>query len=807
MPTIRLYENFKASFAPPVPTERKTFRWVPLYSGGECDIDGFDLPAIADLETLEIDNNPPALLEHNPDWICGRLENVRIERDESGALSVACEAVVGGTEFAQAVIDYYRDGPVNLKPSIGIQRIRPYNIEKVPPGEEARVNGQTFRGPVYVIRHGHLVEGSFVSLAGDPRALSLQASLKRNTGGNKMTFEEFLNSKEITQEMFDAMPAEEQDALKQEFDGLAGSAQADLGDDDAPADPDPGGGGADELIKEAVEEVIAEEIETMTPEEAAETFLEVCAETADGLGAADGEEDEEKFKARAKKFAARLLKKKLFRAALKKRVQKSSVSALNESRRQNAIKAFCAGYGRKGGEVAGRAIAGGWSLDKTEKVMRASFASEKKNGSLTRNIPAGRDASGAPLRQNVLTAAFSMVCGLKPEYVAKHFRYDDATMNAAMERENRRVSFKRLFHESANSFRAGYANVDTSMMDILPMVRSFCRRRAEERQLGRPFNAAMGYSTVSATDILHAVVEAYLLDNLEAAPTFYRQITKEVTFTDFNAVDSYLPTLIGQLSKISETGQIEHVSYTTEKISAKTEPLGATFAIPEMVIINDQLSAFVSLLEQLRDLPEKCVEHDVAKLFWRMVDGDVNAADGSAFFSTSRGNILTGAGSGLKEEGLAAALKALDELTDANGSPLSSEGAFIVTGSGLYPTAQRLYVSENLNVVDTVGDKNVFQGQFKPYKWVYLNDGLVRAKKDNGSTASDLQTYKATQWFMFRDPARRPIMTVNKLAGYESPQIKQFDADPSTWGTVYQLIYPYSVSPMWTDGALVMRGA
>lgn len=60
---------------------------------------------------------------------------------------------------------------------------------------------------------------------------------------------------------------------------------------------------------------------------------------------------------------------------------------------------------------------------------------------------------------------------------------------------------------------------------------------------------------------------------------------------------------------------------------------------------------------------------------------------------------------------------------------------------------------------------------------------------------------------MFRDPARRPIMTVNKLAGYESPQIKQFDADPSTWGTVYQLIYPYSVSPMWTDGALVMRGA
>lgn len=806
MPTIRLYEKFAASFASPVTTETKRFRWVPLYSGGECDIDGFDAPAIADLETLEIDNDPPALLEHNPDWICGRLENVRIDRDENGALSVACEAVIGGTEFAQAVIDYYRDGPVNLKPSIGIQRIRPYNIEKIPPGGEVRVNGQTFTGPVYVIRHGHLVEGSFVSLAGDPKALSLQASLKRNTGGNRMTFEEFLTSKEITQEMFDAMPAEEQDALKQEFEGLAGGAEADLGGD--PEGGPEGGGDADEQIKEAVEEVIAEEIESMTPEEAAETFLEVCAETADELGAADGEEDDEKFKARAKRIAAKKVKAKLFRAALKKRVRAAAGRADAENRRQNAIRAYCAAFGREGGKIAGRAIAGGWSFKQTEKVMEASMAKAKKLGTLERNVPAGRDAKGAPIRQNVLTASFAMLCGLKPEYVAKHFKYDDATMNAAMERENRRVSFKRLFHESANSFRPGYANVDTSMMDILPTVRAFCRRRAEERQLNpRGFNAAMGFSTVSATDILHAVVEAYLLDTPDAAPTFYRQITKEVTFTDFNAVDSYLPTLIGQLSKISETGQIEHVSYTTEKMTAKTEPLGATFAIPEMVIINDQLSAFVALLEQLRDLPEKCVEHDVAKLFWRMVDGDVNAGDGNAFFSTARGNILTGAGTALAEAGLAAALKALDELTDANGAPLSSEGAFIVTGSSLFPTAQRLYVSENLNVVDTVGDKNVFQGQFQPYKWVYLNDGLVRAVKDNGSTASDLQTYKATQWYMFRDPARRPIMTVNKLAGYEAPQIKQYDADPSVWGTVYQLIYPYAVSPMWTDGALVMRGA
>ena len=190
-----------------------------------------------------------------------------------------------------------------------------------------------------------------------------------------------------------------------------------------------------------------------------------------------------------------------------------------------------------------------------------------------------------------------------------------------------------------------------------------------------------------------------------------------------------------------------------------------------------------------------------------MVDGDINAADGSAFFSAARGNVITGAGGALSEAGLNAATEALDNMKDANGAPIATDGAFIVTSSALFATAQRLYASENLNVVDTIGDRNVYAGVYKPYKWAYLNAGNARATKDDGATASDLQTYKATQWYLFRDPARRPIMTVNKLVGYESPQIKQYDSDPSTWGTVYQLIYPYSISAAWTDGALVVRGA
>lgn len=805
---------FEASFPKPEPTETVRVKFAPLYSGGECDIDGFeefDGPVIADIDTLEIDTDPPALIDHNPDWVAGKLENIQIETDADGNTSVTCDAVVGGSLYAQAVLDYFRNGPVNLKPSIGIRRIRDYNIEHYTHGETVRVNGRTFRGPVNIVRHGHLSEGSFVTLAGDPNAKAFLAKLK--TEVHRMTFEDFLNSKGIDPAAFDALSAEEQEALRAEFDALGagtgdgGDAGAGLGNtEDEDGNTETGLTEEGEAVQEAVEEVVEEAVAEgeITAEEATEIFEEVLADTEKELEAAEEEpENEKEAKARARKIAGRKLQARIFRA----RIRKRKTGAVTEQRRQAAIKAFCAGYGRKGGEIAGRAIAGGWTFDKTQKVMQASFARDTKLNQMKRAIPAGGgNTAGRPSKQDVMTAAFAMTCKLKPDYVKKHFGFSDSVMNAAMERGNRNVTLKRLIVDSVNSFQAGYANVGTSMLDVVPAMRRFCRQRKEREAGDRNFAASLGFSTISATDVLHAIVQAYLLDQQAAAPTFYRNITKEAVFSDFNSVDAYLPTLIGQLSKISETGQIEHVSYTTEKITAKTEPLGATFAIPEMVLINDQLNVFVELLQQLRDLPEKCVEHDVAKFFWRLVDGDINAADGNAFFSTTRKNILTGSTTVLSEAGLNTATNALDSMKDPNGAPVGSDGAFIVTSSALFATAQRLYVSENLNVVDTVGDRNVYQGVYKPYKWPYLNSDLARAYKDNGSTASDFQTYKATMWFLFRSPDIRPIMSVNKLVGYESPQIKQFDSDPSTWGSVYQLIYPYSVSAVWPDGAIVMRG-
>lgn len=625
-----------------------------------------------------------------------------------------------------------------------------------------------------------------------------------------MTFEEFLSGKGIEPGAFEQLSDEEKEALRAEFNGAGGEASAGLGDGDGEGGGDGGGAGAvEEAVADAAAEAAADEIaeavaaEEITPEEGDAIYEEVVGEIEKELEAECGGEDEKELKASARRIAKGKVKSRVFRA----RIKSKKTKAVNEQRRQSAIKAFCAAYGRKGGEIAGRAIANGWTYEKTEKMMKASFARDSKIAGMKRTVPGGGNTSnGRPSRQDIMTAAFAMTCKLRPEYIQKHFGFSEQVMNAAMARENRNVTLRRLLVDSVNSFQANYANAGTNLFEVIPAMRQFCKQR-KEREQTRSLDAALGFSTISATDVLHAITEAYLADTEDANETKYQLITKERSLSDFNAVDTYLPTLQGRLKKISETGQIEHVGYTTQKISAKTEPLGVTFAIPEMVLINDRLEVFVDLLQQFRNLPGECLEHDVAEYFWKMVDGDIPAADGNAFFSAERGNYFTGAGTALCEAGLSAAVKALDNLKNENGRPISTQNAFILTGSNMEATALRLYASENLNVIDTVGEKNIYQGKYKPYKWEYLNPEYARAKKNDGSTDSFFQTYGDSAWFMFRDPERRPIMTVNKLIGYESPQIKQFDADPSVWGTVYQLIFPYSISAAWTNGAIVMRGA
>ncbi len=238
-PTFRVHAKFKASLPPLTQTERRIIPFRPLYSGGECDVDGFDYPTVVDIDSLVIEDDCPALIQHDPAMVVGKHRNI-CKKNTNGLLSVDSDADVHGTVYAKALLEYIDEDIHKPEPSIGVDRIRSYNTIFHPAGTTAQVNGRTFQGPIYVIYQGHMTEGSFVTLRGDYGAKSLLASLKLfNKGEKVMTFEEFLASKNITQEQFDAMTPEEQAALKAEFeaDGSGGEVDASL---DEGGEPVPG---------------------------------------------------------------------------------------------------------------------------------------------------------------------------------------------------------------------------------------------------------------------------------------------------------------------------------------------------------------------------------------------------------------------------------------------------------------------------------------------------------------------------------------------------------------------------------------
>ena len=761
-----------------------TFRFDPLYSGGPAYIDGFDAPTYVDLSTLRVDPSPKALLEHDMNAVVGRLENVEITDER-----VACDAVIGGNALAAKVVEWAKNVAA-WSCSIGVYRFTEKDVDFIKDGTKARVNNREVVGPAYIVHHGSLAEGSFVAIGGDGEAATLLAKFNHK-GGSTMSEEK----------KFAATGAEDDD--KEKVDAAAET------DDDKKdeATAEDGETGAEPLADETLEQIVEDAVEQAgenvgeaVPEEVVE---EVVDEIVDEI---EGEEtDPVQASARAEKLATKKIAAKLRRlqatgGSENRTVRAAASATLKENRRVAGIKTLCGAYGKDGARVAASAIAKGWSLERTERIMNA----KKRNREFVagmRNPGFGSAGSSTLRMQDVVAAAFAQTLGMSPKRAQKALKVDERVINASMEKPYRDITFRGVVAASLNSFQPGAYDAYTGPATGW----SECRKECMRARLvsGASFRAGAGFSTISATDVFQLVLQAFLEPSEETAPRLYSQLTRENRVTDFNEVKSYLPTIRGRLRQISETGAIQNVTFSTEEFKRGADAYGTVFTIPEKTIINDQIDTFAELLRQLEQLGDDCLEHDVAETFWRLVDGDIKDASSNALVSATVGNYI--ASGSLDEAGLAAAIKALNSFSTANGVPLASDNLILVAGSALAPTARKLAQAGYVDFQNGTAYPNVFQGRFRPLEWAYLDSGHARAKKDDGSTNSLFAGDKT--WLLLRDPQRRPAVCVSKVIGFESPRIEQFDASPDVWGTTYRYLFPYGISVQYKDAIVAITNS
>lgn len=758
--------------------ETRTFRFDPLYGGGPAYIDGFDAPTYVDLSTLAIDPAPKALIDHDFEAVVGQLINI-----ENDGRRICCDARVGGTKRAREVIEW-AENVADWVPSIGVYRIDEKNVEYVAQGETSTVNEREVVGPAWIVRGGTLCEGSFVACGGDGEASAVL--LRFQSKGKVMKKVKTRKAlAEIEEGAVEEVPTEEieqvvEEVVTENADVIAEAAAEEAVE--AAAEEH-----ADEIVQDLVADAVEEAADAIAEDVPQEVIDEVVEEVVDEIeGGGEVDETDEVATARyASKRAARLLKAKMAR--------RSRATSVSEKRRIAALSALAVGGDAKTREVVAAAIEDGWTVKRATRVLAAGRRRQKTLAALV-NPGRGAARAGALRKQDILCASLAQTLGMSPARIQAAFKFDQRVIDAAQSKEYRNATLRTIVAESNNSFNPGSFGVNTSMLSAWNECRDNCRRA----RLGA-VRANAGFSTISATDVFTLVLQAFLEPSQETAPRVYSEITRANMLADFNTVSSYLPTLQGRLREISETGAIQNISFTTEKFDRSTKANGINFTIPEMVIINDQIDVFAELMRQFETLADDCVEHDVAEMFWKVIDGDAKDGDGNALVSATRGNYISS--SSLDESGLGAALVALNSFATKNGVPLSADGSVLLTGSKLGPTAMKLWAQEYVDFANGTATPNIYRGRFQPLIWTYLDKAHARAKKDDGSTASLLQGEKT--WALLRNPQTRPVVCVNKLIGYESPQIRQFDYDPAVWGVTYQLIYPYSVSAQYADGIIV----
>ncbi len=202
------------------PPKRPRFS-INAYHGGALRVFGFYRPVVVDLAGLKSNKRVPILLDHDPTQIVGQADDVSIEARQVTLAGV----VTGDDDAAGKVVGHARNGFVwGASVGVGINRLESVN-EKT----SVTVNGQSFKGPIYVVRAGTLREVSFVAIGADEKA-SARVAAGYAAEVFEMDFNEWLKAKGFDA---DALTDDQRASLQAMYDAEQAK------DDDAPPENPP----------------------------------------------------------------------------------------------------------------------------------------------------------------------------------------------------------------------------------------------------------------------------------------------------------------------------------------------------------------------------------------------------------------------------------------------------------------------------------------------------------------------------------------------------------------------------------------
>ncbi len=425
------------------------------------------------------------------------------------------------------------------------------------------------------------------------------------------------------------------------------------------------------------------------------------------------------------------------------------------------------------GRIEATAIGEGWTREKTELAALKEVRPKAPSG-----IVHNHDSS-----PQVLEAALALSAGLaSPE---KH--YSAETLDKA-QRQFRNLGLQRLLMIEACA--RGYVSGPHEG------VHSGNLRAVLEAAFGRYSGslAATNASTLSLPGILSNVANKEILRGYMEEDQTWRELATVKTVRDFKQVTSYRMLDDMQYEELPPGGKIKEGKLGEESYTRQAKTYAKMFQFDRADILNDDLGAFDDIRNRLGSGAAKKLNN----VYW------TKFLDNASFFTSARGNYISGATTNLGTDGvgLGLGLKAFRDMkspkvkssdSDSQRYRIGGNPEILVVPPELEDTANRIYLTDPA-VATAVSGTNTYYRKYRPVVVPWLSDSAFTG-------------FSTTAWYLMRAPQRMAAMVVSFLNGQQTPTVESSDAEFDTLGIVFRGYHDFGVDQAEYLAGVKSKGA
>lgn len=296
--------------------------------------------------------------------------------------------------------------------------------------------------------------------------------------------------------------------------------------------------------------------------------------------------------------------------------------------------------------------------------------------------------------------------------------------------------------------------------------------------------AAFTHSTSDFPVLLENVMHKTLLTAYAKAADTWSRFCRTGDLSDFRAHGRYRTGSFGNLDAKSENNEFKNKTISDavkESITLGTK--GNIIGVSREMIINDDLGAFIDLLQQMGRAAKRTVESDV----YALLASNPVLSDGIALFHASHGN-LAGTAAVPTMLSIEAGRIAMAQQKDISGNDFLDIRPEIFLG-GMGTGGQARSINQSQYDPDTA---NKLQ---KPNMVLGLFSDVIDSPRITGN-----------EWYEFADPADAPVIEVGFLDGNQEPYLEMKDGF-SQDGVMYKVRLDYGVAAIGYEGAYKNAGA